>query len=270
MQPTARLFCMTVATLALAACGDGSKPATGTGPVASSVARTPAATELDGEFEIVGSSPGEAGITLRLHDVARVMDNAATIRVKGRGTPAIDAAAGTLAAIRVYPGTPDADRVLDGCGGGCTLDAVIMTRVPDEWLLKTLRGVTPHPRPASMDVGRDDPRRDALLDALRPSIETDLGQSLIFEVDTLRESDGSAFAVVRPRTPAGKPIDFANTRHAQRLEDDVLDGDTVYAILQYRDGRWQVREYAVGPTDVAWTRWAQDYSAPEAIFPTGQ
>lgn len=134
------------------------------------------------------------------------------------------------------------------------------------------KDATPHPESESapIDVGRDDPRRKALLDALRPSIEADLGQALIFEVETLREIDGSAFAVVQPRTPAGKPVDFAKTRHAQRLADGVLDGDTVYAILQHRDGRWQVQEYVVGPTDVAWTSWTQDYAAPEVIFLTGQ
>lgn len=134
------------------------------------------------------------------------------------------------------------------------------------------KDATPHPVSGSapMDVGRDDPRRKALLDALRPSIEADLGQALIFEVETLRESGGSAFAAVSPRTPDGKPVDFAKTRHAQRLRDGVLDGDTVYAIFQHRDGRWQVQEYAVGPTDVAWAGWAQDYGAPEVIFLTRQ
>lgn len=132
------------------------------------------------------------------------------------------------------------------------------------------KDATPQPESTPIDVGRDDPRRKALLDALRPSIEADLGQALIFEVETLRESGGSAFAAVSPRTPDGKPVDFAKTRHAQRLEDGVLDGDTVYAILQHRDGRWQVQEYAIGPTDVAWDGWAQDYGAPEVIFLTGQ
>ena len=279
MRPPVLLFCMIIATLALAACGDRPEPAADIDATASTTPQAPAAsgtrsaaTELDGRFEIAGVLPGEAWIALRFDDVAVSMDNDATIRVTARGTPAIDAAAGALTAIHVETGTPDATRVIDGCSSGCTLDAVIVAQAPGEWLLKTLRDLTPHPEPGSapLDVGRDDPRRKALLDALRPSIEADLGQSLIFDVQTLREIDGSAFAVVHPRTPAGKPVDFAKTRHAQRLADGVLDGDTVYAILQHRDGRWQVQEYAVGPTDVAWTGWAQDYAAPEAIFLTGQ
>lgn len=279
MRPSTSLFCMIVVTLALAACGDPPKPAADSAAAASIARQTPAdsestsaATELDGQFEIAGVLPGEAWIALRFDDVALSMDNEATIQVKGRGAPAIDAAAEALTAIHVETGTSDATGVINGCSGGCTLDAVIVAKAPGEWLLKTLRDLTPHSKDESapIDVGRDDPRRKALLDALRPSIEADLGQALIFEVETLREIDGSAFAVVHPRTPAGKPVDFAKTRHAQRLADGVLDGDTVYAILQHRDGRWQVQEYAVGPTDVAWTGWMQDYAAPEVIFLTGQ
>jgi len=279
MRPIVHLSCLAIATLALAACSDPPKPvadsdkAASTGTPTTAASELPsAATELDGTFEIAGFLPGEAWIALRFDDVAVSMDNEATIRVKGRGTPAIDAAAEALTAIHVETGTPEAKRVTDGCGPGCTLDAVIVAQTPGEWHLKTLRGLTPHPpsESAPMDVGRDDPRRKALLDALRPSIEADLGQALIFEVQTLRESGGSAFAAVSPRTPDGTPVDFAKTRHAQRLEDGVLDGDTVYAILQHRDGRWQVQEYVVGPTDVAWAGWAQDYGAPEAIFLTSQ
>lgn len=279
MRSIARLSCLAIATLAFAACSDPPKPAADSETTAS--IRTPTSTaseprstttELDGEFEIAGILPGEAWIALRFDDVALSMDNEATVRVKGRGTPAIDAVAEALTEIHVETGTSEAKRLIDGCHAGCTLDAVIVAQAPGEWHLKTLRDLTPHPESESstIDVGRDDPRRKALLDALRPSIETDLGQALIFEVETLRESSGSAFAAVSPRTPDGKPVDFAKTRHAQRLADGVLDGDTVYAILQYRDGRWQVQEYAVGPTEVAWAGWAQDYAAPETIFLTGQ
>lgn len=187
MRPIARLSCLIIATLALAACSDRPKPAAGSDTAAST------------------------------------------------GTPRT-----------VAPEPRSGTTELDG------------------------KNATPHPESASLNVGRDDPRRKALLDALRPLIEVDLGQALMFEVRTLRERGGSAFAAVSPRTSDGKPVDFAKTRHAQRLEDGVLDGDTVYAILQHRDGRWQVQEYVVGPTDVAWAGWAQDYGAPEAIFLTGE
>jgi hypothetical protein len=162
--------------------------------------------------------------------------------------------------------SPEGKRLIETCSGGCTIEGTIVERERGEWVLSAMQRATPAPAARPLDVDGRDPRRKALLDALRPVIEQDLGQSVQFVVETLRERDGSAFAAVHPRTPQGRPIDFAKTSHAQRLADGALDGDTVFALLQYRDGRWQVREYAVAPTDVAWTGWAESYGAPDAIF----
>jgi len=116
------------------------------------------------------------------------------------------------------------------------------------------------------DIGRSDPLRITLLDALRPVVERDLGQKVIFVVRVLRADGEWAFADVAPRTPAGGPIDFRRTRHAERQREGMLDGDTIYALLRHRGTRWQPIAYAVGPTDVAWAGWAEEYGAPEALF----
>src|SRR5262245_54275756 len=73
------------------------------------------------------------------------------------------------------------------------------------------------------DISLRDPARRALLDALRPVVERDLGQKLVFIVHVLRVQDAWAFADLAPRTPAGAPIDFARTRHAERLREGMLD-----------------------------------------------
>jgi hypothetical protein len=134
-------------------------------------------------------------------------------------------------------------------------------------LLAVLAGqLTAAVPPAARDVKVGDPLRKPLLDALRPEVEKDLEQKLRFVVRVLRVEGDWAFADLQPRTPAGKEIDFSKTRHAERQREGMLDDDTLYALLERRDGRWQVRAFVIGPTDVAWAGWTDEYGAPEAIF----
>jgi hypothetical protein len=85
-------------------------------------------------------------------------------------------------------------------------------------------------------------------------------------VHVLRNQGDWAFADVAPRTPAGKPIDFRKTRHAERLRLGMLDDDTVFALLRRNGRRWKVVTFAVGPTDVAWDGWDEDFGAPKSLF----
>ncbi|CAM8619352.1 hypothetical protein [Sphingobium cupriresistens] len=119
------------------------------------------------------------------------------------------------------------------------------------------------------DIGVADPQRRALLDALRPAIERDLMQKVKFVVRTLRRQDRWAFAHVVPQTPAGGSIDFSQTRHAERVEAGIFDGPDVYALLEQKDGRWIVRDFVVGPTDVAYLAWPDEFGAPMGLFDPG-
>ncbi|TWS99657.1 hypothetical protein [Reyranella sp. CPCC 100927] len=108
--------------------------------------------------------------------------------------------------------------------------------------------------------------RKVLLDALRPTVETDLGQPVQFVVRTLRVQGDWGFAVVMPRTKDGREIDYRKTRHAQRIRDGVFDGGTVEALLHNQAGRWTVRDFAVGPTDVYYAGWPDRFGAPYRLF----
>jgi hypothetical protein len=119
---------------------------------------------------------------------------------------------------------------------------------------------------AAHDVKAPDPTRRTLLDALRPAVERDLGQKVIFVVHVLRVEGDWAFADVAARTPGGAPIDFARTRHAERRREGMLDGDTIHALLRRKAGRWAVATFVVGPTDVPWASWHEEYGAPETLF----
>ena len=116
------------------------------------------------------------------------------------------------------------------------------------------------------NIGVGDPQRRAVLDALRPEIARDLGQPVQFVVRALRVQGDWAFAHVVPQTTAGDAIDLTRTRHAERLRAGMLDGPDVYALLQRTGSAWRVRDFVVGPTDVAYLAWPDAHGAPPALF----
>ena len=90
-------------------------------------------------------------------------------------------------------------------------------------------------------------QRKAVLDALRPAVEKKLGPNVEFVVQVIRAEGGWAFVMADPRRKGGRPID------GERIfgEDfDNMDGLRVDAVLQLRNGRWKVADYAIGATDV--------------------
>lgn len=122
-------------------------------------------------------------------------------------------------------------------------------------------------RPAApRDIGPRDPVRPALLNALRPEIQRDLGQPVKFVVRVLRVQGKWSFAHVIPQTPNGKPIDFMRTRHAERMREGMFDGPDTFALLENKGGRWTLRAYAIGTTDVAYADWPDEFGAPNRLF----
>lgn len=115
-------------------------------------------------------------------------------------------------------------------------------------------------------IGRNDPRRKLLLDGVRGTIEQDLGQKVQFVVDRLVVQGPWAFAILHPRTPAGGEIDFRQTHYREALEEGMFDGDTTYALLRSEGGRWRLLAHAIGPTDVTYAGWPEEFGAPEALF----
>lgn len=122
------------------------------------------------------------------------------------------------------------------------------------------------PAAAARDIGKSDPLRKPLLDALRGPVERDLGQPVQFVVSTLRTQDSWAFVIATPQTKTGKPIDFAATHYAQAIADGVFDGDTLFALLKSANGNWSVTEFVIGPTDVAYLAWPAQHGAPARLF----
>ena len=91
------------------------------------------------------------------------------------------------------------------------------------------------------------PERKAVLDSLRPNVETILGPNVEFVVQVLRVENGWAFVMAEPRRKGGKAID-GNQIFGEDF--DNMDGLRVDAVLRKRNGRWAVADWAIGATDV--------------------
>lgn len=110
--------------------------------------------------------------------------------------------------------------------------------------------------------------RKAVLDGLRPSIEKDLKQKVIFVVSKIRVYDGWAFVQCRPVTPKSKPIDFKKTKYKEMIDQGMFDGDTTFALLRLKNGKWAVKDFVIGPTDVYWLAWTDPpFNAPKQVLP---
>lgn len=95
--------------------------------------------------------------------------------------------------------------------------------------------------------GAGTPERKAILDALRPKVEQDLGvRPVEFVVEEIRVGGGWAFVRVMPQRKGGGAI---------RNPNGEADGVHTEAVLQINGGRWVVKDYGIGSTDVWFIEW---------------
>lgn len=98
--------------------------------------------------------------------------------------------------------------------------------------------------------------RRALMNAVRPQVEAQVGAPVEFVVRTLRVGQGWAFAVLEPQRPGGRSIPAP--------DPEFGDGVTTYAVLRNTGDGWRPLMVAVGPTDVAWAEYCDE--APRGLF----
>jgi hypothetical protein len=106
--------------------------------------------------------------------------------------------------------------------------------------------------------------RVAILDALRPAVEAELRGDVEFVVTKMRVSGNWAFAQADPQRPGGGVIDPEETAFAGSSE--FMDGLTIYALMTFSRGRWNLVDHLVGPTDVGYADWPERYGAPPVLF----
>jgi hypothetical protein len=97
-------------------------------------------------------------------------------------------------------------------------------------------------------------QRRAILDAIRPGVEAQIGPNVEFVVRRLRVVRGWALMIADPQRRGGRPIDG----HRYFPHFDEMGGLMVTAVLRFQRGRWRVVEQAIGATDV----WFCDMGPP--------
>lgn len=100
------------------------------------------------------------------------------------------------------------------------------------------------------EPGRGTAERSDILNTIRPLLEARVGPPVEFVVDWMRSGSGWAFVQVSPQRPGGGAIDLYRTTYANQAE--YMDGIVTFALLRYQYNRWNLVDYAVGPTDVFW------------------
>jgi len=102
--------------------------------------------------------------------------------------------------------------------------------------------------------------RTAILDVIRAPVANDLNSTVEFVVERARICGGWAFVIATPQRKDGKTMRWSGTPCA---------GDTSHLVgglvRRSADG-WQLVDYALCPSDVAWYDWPQKYKAPQALF----
>lgn len=102
--------------------------------------------------------------------------------------------------------------------------------------------------------------RAAVLSSLRAPVSSALKVAVEFAVERVRICGDWAFVVATPRTKGGGEPRWRGT---------VCAGDTSHLAggLMRRSGTtWSLVEYALCPSDVAWSDWPEKFNAPEALF----
>lgn len=133
-------------------------------------------------------------------------------------------------------------------------------------LLMALTSLTAVAQSAAYTPGKASAERKAIANALRVPVEKKVKQSVVFKIDHLKVQDGWAFLLGAPRRTDGGQIDYSQTEYAEAKREGMFD-DNIMALLHKVNGKWQVVEYIIGATDVAYIGWDEKYHAPSAIFP---
>jgi len=107
------------------------------------------------------------------------------------------------------------------------------------------------------EPGRGTKTRAALMDAVRPHAEWELGAPVEFVVWELRRLGELAFFSGMAQRPGGGVIDIADTPAARRgeLDPQVGDGATIQALYKLSGETWVAVHWGISATDV-WYAWA--------------
>lgn len=133
-------------------------------------------------------------------------------------------------------------------------------------LLVAAMGASPVGAQAISAPQRGDPLRKVLLNAARPHFGAETGGPVEFVVHRLTVYSGFAFGHVTVQRPGGRKIDWTKTKYAEDIRNGIFDPGASFFLLKHGDNGWGMVDYAVGPTDLTWDGWRQEFQLPIALF----
>jgi hypothetical protein len=107
--------------------------------------------------------------------------------------------------------------------------------------------------------------RKDILNALRQEVQKELNQSVTFKVEHFSAAKDWAFLTGIPMQQDGKSIDYSKTSYQDAIDAEAFD-DGIAALLKKVHGKWVVKAFTIGATDVPWVCWWKEFSAPKEIF----
>lgn len=107
--------------------------------------------------------------------------------------------------------------------------------------------------------------RQRVLDTVRAPLQQKLGQDVRFVVEQIRVGPEWGFLYAHMQDADGGTLDYSRTSLADAAKQGYVSPDYV-ALLQRVDGHWKLRADAIGPTDMVWLAWPQQYGVPTALF----
>lgn len=107
--------------------------------------------------------------------------------------------------------------------------------------------------------------REAVLDAVRPMVESEVGRPVEFVVDQFNMLGEWAFVRLTPQRPGGGAIAYVYTRYQQAVDDGAFSGQ-VTALVRETPSGWLVYAYDLGATDAVWFDWQGAFPVPPEVF----
>lgn len=98
----------------------------------------------------------------------------------------------------------------------------------------------------------------AIVDAVIPRLGEELHQSLVLTVTYLKYTSEWAFVLGKPSRDNGEPIDYEGSRYETIAKAGKLE-ETVMVLLRFRNGYWQVMEFAYGNPAFEEYKWLDKY-----------
>ncbi|MGC9371231.1 MAG: hypothetical protein ACP5DX_16975 [Paracoccaceae bacterium] len=105
--------------------------------------------------------------------------------------------------------------------------------------------------------------RAALMDAIRPHAEWELGRPVEFVVRELRVAGDLGFAMLKAQRPGGVPIDMHDTPIARRggFDADIAEASELQVLYRKSGQTWVAVHWMIGATDpwFTWTPLCREY-----------